>query len=86
MVELDVQIPTAFDPFADAENLGGTGAKEYVHIRIQQRNGKKCLTTVEGLCWNFSNILSHVDNSMACGDLLSHQEICVMLEFFDAVS
>ncbi|KAM9061315.1 LOW QUALITY PROTEIN: eukaryotic translation initiation factor 1b-like [Sarcophilus harrisii] len=38
------------DPFADATKgddllLGGT--EDYVHIRIQQRNGKKTLTTVQ---------------------------------------
>ncbi|GMM28236.1 translation initiation factor eIF1 [Martiniozyma asiatica (nom. inval.)] len=37
----------SFDPFAD------TGAQteptSYVHIRIQQRNGRKTLTTVQGL-------------------------------------
>lgn len=68
MVELDVQIPTAFDPFADAENLDATGAKEYVHIRIQQRNGKKCLTTVQGLKGNFSydKILKDVKKQFCC--------------------
>ncbi|XVF78071.1 hypothetical protein PTKIN_Ptkin14bG0098900 [Pterospermum kingtungense] len=56
MSDLDVQIPTAFgngvflDPFADANAEDfGAGAKEYVHIRIQQRNGRKSLTTVHGL-------------------------------------
>eukprot|EP00891_Asterochloris_glomerata_P006936 jgi/Astpho2/6936/Aster-01802 len=41
-----------FDPFADAErdeDSGGGNSKDYVHIRIQQRNGKKSLTTVQGL-------------------------------------
>ncbi|XP_057485062.1 protein translation factor SUI1 homolog [Actinidia eriantha] len=50
MVELDVQIPTTFDPFAEAnEDSAAAGGKECVHIRIQQRNGKKSLTTVQGL-------------------------------------
>ncbi|KAK8022148.1 translation initiation factor SUI1 [Apiospora rasikravindrae] len=43
-----------YDPFADAEadvdavQLGGK-KEDYVHIRIQQRNGRKTLTTVQGL-------------------------------------
>ncbi|TQD99395.1 hypothetical protein C1H46_014965 [Malus baccata] len=37
------------DPFRDTEEPDALGAKEYVHIRVQQRNGKKCLTIVEGL-------------------------------------
>lgn len=54
MVEVDVEIPTAFDPFSEAKESGAPGAKEYVHIRIQQRNGKKSLTTVQGLRKEFS--------------------------------
>ncbi|KAE8675496.1 Protein translation factor SUI1-like protein [Hibiscus syriacus] len=55
MSDLDAQIPTAFDPFADANaDDSGAGAKEYVHIRIQQRNGRKSLTTVQGLKKEFS--------------------------------
>ncbi|KAK9759683.1 Eukaryotic translation initiation factor eIF-1 [Basidiobolus ranarum] len=39
----------AYDPFADIgdeENATPTG---YIHIRIQQRNGRKTLTTIQGL-------------------------------------
>ncbi|KAG5538120.1 hypothetical protein RHGRI_025263 [Rhododendron griersonianum] len=46
MVDLDVQIPTKFDPFAEADD--DSVEKAYIHIRIQQRNGKKSLTTVQG--------------------------------------
>ena len=34
------------DPFTDAEGEDDSG-KDYVHIRIQQRNGKKSLTTIQ---------------------------------------
>jgi len=34
------------DAFADAET-DNNNSKDYVHIRIQQRNGKKSLTTVQ---------------------------------------
>ena len=56
MVEVGIyQIPTStFDPFAEAKETDAPGAKEYVHIRIQQRNGKKSLTTVQGLKKEFS--------------------------------
>jgi len=39
---------TTFDPFADT---GGDSdqPQNYIHIRIQQRNGRKTLTTVQGL-------------------------------------
>ena len=39
------------DPFADAQDneLGSIGTDELIHIRIQQRNGRKTLTTVQGI-------------------------------------
>merc|ERR1711871_1003967 len=39
----------AADPFAETEDLPGGKAQGYVHIRIQQRNGRKSITTVAGL-------------------------------------
>eukprot|EP00898_Chlorokybus_atmophyticus_P009284 jgi/Chlat1/986/Chrsp108S01403 len=47
----DVVNLAPFDAFADAEGAddnakGGVG---YVHLRVQQRNGRKSLTTIEGL-------------------------------------
>lgn len=38
---------TLADPFADAAQEEDTSGVDYVHIRIQQRNGKKSLTTVQ---------------------------------------
>jgi len=34
------------DPFAEAGDADDSG-KDYVHIRVQQRNGKKSLTTIQ---------------------------------------
>lgn len=42
------------DPFAEANDKDSAGAKGYVHVRIQQRNGRKRLTTVQGLKKEFS--------------------------------
>ena len=36
------------DPFAD-DNEGGGSQDGHIHIRIQQRNGRKTLTTVQGI-------------------------------------
>lgn len=36
-----------FDPFANS--LERNLHKSKVHIRVQQRNGKKCITSIEGL-------------------------------------
>lgn len=78
MVDLDVHIPAAFDPFAEAQDSGAPGAKEYVHIRIQQRNGKKCLTTVQGLKKEFSyeKILKDLKKEFCCnGNVVRDKEL-----------
>uniref|UniRef100_A0A3Q3XP84 SUI1 domain-containing protein n=1 Tax=Mola mola TaxID=94237 RepID=A0A3Q3XP84_MOLML len=45
-----------FDPFADAtkgDDRLPAGTDDYIHIRIQQRNGRKTLTTVQGISENY---------------------------------
>ncbi len=38
------------DPFATAlDDDGGSASGNFIHIRIQQRNGRKTLTTVQGI-------------------------------------
>jgi translation initiation factor 1 len=40
----------SFDPFAEADDDQLAATKQnYIHIRIQQRNGRKTLTTIQGL-------------------------------------
>lgn len=42
----------SFDPFADARKGGDllpAGAEDYIHRKIQGRNGRKTLTTVQGI-------------------------------------
>ena len=38
-----------YDPFADATSEDQVITKGIVHIRLQQRNGRKCITTIAGL-------------------------------------
>ncbi|KAL5198162.1 hypothetical protein ABZP36_001674 [Zizania latifolia] len=71
MSDLDIQIPTAFDPFSEAnagESGAAAGSKDYVHVRIQQRNGRKSLTTVQGLKKEFSynKILKDLKKEFCC--------------------
>lgn len=66
------------DPFAEAKDSGAPGAKEYVHIRIQQRNGKKSLTTVQGLKKDFSydKILKDLKKEFCCnGNVVQDKEL-----------
>ncbi|KAH7432028.1 hypothetical protein KP509_07G005000 [Ceratopteris richardii] len=70
MSDLDFQGVGAFDPFADANAVdkSDAGTKDYVHVRIQQRNGRKSLTTVQGLKkeYNYNKILKDFKKEFCC--------------------
>ncbi|RDA96182.1 hypothetical protein CP533_1637, partial [Ophiocordyceps camponoti-saundersi (nom. inval.)] len=68
------------DPFAEAdEDTGETKqAQNYIHIRIQQRNGRKTLTTVQGLPKKFDQkkILKVIKKKFACnGTIVSDTDM-----------
>uniref|UniRef100_A0A673VQJ2 Eukaryotic translation initiation factor 1 n=1 Tax=Salmo trutta TaxID=8032 RepID=A0A673VQJ2_SALTR len=51
-----IQNLQTFDPFADATKGNDrlpSGTDDYIHIRIQQRNGRKTLTTVQGIAIDY---------------------------------
>lgn len=57
------------DPFAEANaEDSGAGTKEYVHVRVQQRNGRKSLTTVQGLKkeYSYNKILKDLKKEFCC--------------------
>ncbi|KAL6880911.1 translation initiation factor SUI1 [Trichoderma longibrachiatum] len=60
----------SFDPFAEADDDTGDIKKveNHIHIRIQQRNGRKSLTTVTGLPAKFDpgKILTFFRKEFAC--------------------
>ncbi|CAF0885889.1 unnamed protein product [Didymodactylos carnosus] len=74
------------DPFADVtgasdlDNSGATGGQRssnLIHIRIQQRSGKKTLTTVQGIGEEFDKkrLLRAFKKKFACnGTVVEHQE------------
>ncbi|MCJ1332994.1 Eukaryotic translation initiation factor eIF-1 [Thelotrema lepadinum] len=67
-------------PFADAdEETGETNqSQNYIHIRIQQRNGRKTLTTVQGLPKKFDQkkILKVIKKKFACnGTIVNDTEM-----------
>ncbi|KAI1311245.1 translation initiation factor SUI1 [Xylaria venustula] len=71
----------SYDPFAEAdETPGGSkpATQNYIHIRIQQRNGRKTLTTVQGLPdkWDHKKILQHIKKKFACnGTIINDSEM-----------
>ncbi|CAO2043821.1 unnamed protein product [Urochloa humidicola] len=83
----DELLLSSFDPFADAELAGGEGdgasaAKAggkgggAVHLRMQQRNGKKSLTTVQGLsaAYNYGKILRDLKRELCCSGIVVEDE------------
>ncbi|OMO83487.1 Translation initiation factor SUI1 [Corchorus capsularis] len=74
----DVEVATSFDPCAEAAEFFGATNKNYVHIRVQQRNGKKCVTTVSGINqdFNFEKIVKEMKRDLFCnGHVVEDKEL-----------
>ncbi|MBN3283056.1 EIF1B factor, partial [Polyodon spathula] len=67
------------NPFADAtkgDDLLPAGTEDYIHIRIQQRNGRKTLTTVQGIAEEYDKkklVKAFKKANMSC------VKVCVLL-------
>lgn len=72
MTDLEVELPVAaFDPLADVSGAvedAGEETGDYVHLRVQQRNGKKSLTTVQGLnkAFDYKKVLKALKKEFCC--------------------
>ncbi|KAF5386886.1 hypothetical protein D9615_001893 [Tricholomella constricta] len=78
---MSVQNLNTFDPFADeGDPLGDSqdvgSQADYIHIRIQQRNGRKTLTTLQGLPkqYDAKKILKAFKKEFACNGTLVDDE------------
>merc|ERR1712053_29835 len=73
------------DAFAEAtENQSDVGQIDVIHIRIQQRNGRKTLTTVQGIDPKFDlkKIVRACKREFACnGTVVQHKEHGEVLQF-----
>jgi len=76
MDNADIAIADPFadegDPLGDNADVGSTS--EYIHIRIQQRNGRKTLTTLQGLPKRSSLPLSSIVSALGTNFSLSYPE------------
>jgi len=59
-------ISGGFDPFADAE--AESESQNYIHVRVQQRNGRKSLTTVQGIegSFDYKKVLKAFKKEFCC--------------------
>ncbi|KAF5365783.1 hypothetical protein D9758_003264 [Tetrapyrgos nigripes] len=77
---MSVQNLNNFDPFADEDPLGETqdvgSQADYIHIRIQQRNGRKTLTTLQGLPKQYDpkKLIKAFKKEFACNGTLVDDE------------
>ncbi|KAJ3205389.1 Eukaryotic translation initiation factor eIF-1 [Entophlyctis luteolus] len=75
----------AKDPFADIGDEVDVEVQGYIHIRIQQRNGRKTLTTVQGLPAEIDpkKVLKAFKKEFACnGNIIEDEEHgeCIQLQ------
>ena len=82
----------AADPFADAgDPFGDSKAKEeapeaqkdLIHIRVQQRNGRKCITTVQGIDPKFDlkAIVKVIKKQTSCNGTIVDDEGGQVMQF-----
>lgn len=76
MTDTKIQNFQTRDPFAEDHDV--TGSQDgYIHIRIQQRNGRKTLTTVQGINpeYDLKKIVKACKKDFACnGTVVEHPE------------
>jgi len=77
----EIQNLKSFDPFADAQDQDTVENPQKtqqtnIHIRIQQRNGRKTLTTIEGIPSKFDlkKILKVIKKQFACNGTIVNDE------------
>ncbi|EFN55481.1 hypothetical protein CHLNCDRAFT_133842 [Chlorella variabilis] len=94
--ELPTSLAGGFDPFADEVAAPGPTAGEKksksskpdaegfaVHVRMQQRNGRKSLTTVQGLpeAFDYKKILKALKKEYCCnGTVIEDEELGKVLQ------
>ncbi|CEG73703.1 Eukaryotic translation initiation factor eIF-1 [Rhizopus azygosporus] len=79
------ELNVSFDPFADVDEdnkPAAQGAKN-IHLRVQQRNGRKTLTTLQGLPkeYDAKKILKSFKKEFACnGTIVEDPELGQILQ------
>merc|ERR1712173_520748 len=72
------------DHFLEAQGGDDFGQDEVIHIRIQQRNGRKTLTTVQGIDPKFDlkKLVKACKKEFACnGTVVEHKEYGEVMQF-----
>lgn len=81
MTDSEIQNLKITNPFLDDNE--GAGSDGYIHVRIQQRNGRKTLTTVQGIAGDYDKkkIVRYCKKEFACnGTVVEHPEYGEILQ------
>lgn len=64
------------DAFEDAGDNAGVSGEEKVHVRVQQRNGRKCITTIAGLAddLDIKRICKAFKKNFSCNGAVQNDE------------
>jgi len=74
----------AFDAFGEQNKDSKCPQEDMIHIRIQQRNGRKTLTSVQGLSeeYDLKKIIKVCKRHFACnGTVVEHSEYGEVIQF-----
>ncbi|KAI8066226.1 translation initiation factor SUI1 [Gilbertella persicaria] len=77
------ELNVPFDPFADVDENTTQPTNRNIHLRIQQRNGRKTVTTLQGLPkeYDAKKILKVFKKEFACsGKVVEHEEFGDILQ------
>ncbi|KAI9365281.1 translation initiation factor SUI1 [Pilaira anomala] len=77
------ELNVPFDPFADVDQDKPQQQTNNIHLRVQQRNGRKTLTTLQGLPteYDVKKILKSFKKVFACsGKIIEHEELGNILQ------
>lgn len=79
----DAEKKAAATEGAGAGGAAPTSAKDYVHIRVQQRNGRKSLTTIQGLdkSFDYKKIIKAFKKEFCCnGTVVDDAELGAIIQ------
>ena len=79
----DAEKKAAATEGAAAGGAAPTSAKDYVHIRVQQRNGRKSLTTIQGLdkSFDYKKIIKAFKKEFCCnGTVVDDAELGAIIQ------
>eukprot|EP01026_Neomeris_dumetosa_P058199 TRINITY_DN539_c0_g1_i1.p3 TRINITY_DN539_c0_g1~~TRINITY_DN539_c0_g1_i1.p3 ORF type:complete len:119 (-),score=9.35 TRINITY_DN539_c0_g1_i1:343-699(-) len=65
-----------FDSIDVGSSEASVARQSYIHVRVQQRNGRKSLTTVQGIkqTYDFKKILKSLKNTYCCNGTIVDDE------------